>query len=851
MLVQAAEHAAFCRLVTIDGGQDVLSSMESLESMLESLHVLDASDSVSMDAWEAIASGVAKSGSSLVEAEEECRAENMQNYRKRIAELEARLEQKSLAPKVEPTQEGDDSAEEAPVDQLSQPTLTQHWSILEKSELSSEAQSPPSDTTVVSKYVQLVTSEYLGPAPSVRMRPFHWKKVPPSESLETIWTKAKLEEWNHVVALLEPHKIEMLFSASQTVKTGGDMPLQVKSIQQTALIDLRRAQQVSIMLSKFQCTFTEVKDAVMNLDASVLDIEKTAELITYVPFDEEMEVLKAYTGDIARLGPAERFFLEISCVPRYKERLQVHRLIMTYDDRCMELAEKLSNLIKCLTELTKSKRLRRFMLHILAVGNFMNHGTSMGNAPSFRLDALNQAVNIRSNVEGVTLLHFLASHVQNTDPDLLKLPSDLAHAEAGAALSLTSMSELVAGLEQEKAILVQEHGKCAQKDPLRKILSEFLPHVNMPLDSVSKQLFKCQSLVKEVQVLFAETRPSVAQEDFCSAFANFKTALVSVIRDNEKARAKIASRADGNESFDTLLDQTRDDESFDITLDQSQSSVAGISPRRLETSSQPDAVSASRKAASASPLDEWLSENQLAAHAQALHFNNVTLDGLCELSETDMHDLGVVGSDRDRMVKAISRLKRERNWSGAVGERARPSEASFPAGAPSGAHPPAMPPRSRTPALPLVWGVCYGEAGEARRGQQNGWVEIQSRSKSHVAGRWEKFYAKRARNTLVRTSACPEPLIFSAQKRHLVLPCYVARARLHLTEACVFLQVLFTSDADLSSPVRKVCLDGVIVHRTDDRRQFVVEVRKSIFQEVSDSQLCLSLSFVSLLGSDA
>ena len=46
------------------------------------------------------------------------------------------------------------------------------------------------------------------------------------------------------------------------------------------------------------------------------------------------------------------------------------------------------------------------------------------------------------------------------------------------------------------------------------------------------------------------------------------------------------------------------------------------------------------------------------------------------------------------------------------------------------------------------------------------------------------------------------------------------------------LQVLFASDADLSSPIRKVCLDGVIVHRSDDRRPFVVEARKSIFQEV-------------------
>lgn len=46
-------------------------------------------------------------------------------------------------------------------------------------------------------------------------------------------------------------------------------------------------------------------------------------------------------------------------------------------------------------------------------------------------------------------------------------------------------------------------------------------------------------------------------------------------------------------------------------------------------------------------------------------------------------------------------------------------------------------------------------------------------------------------------------------------------------------QVLFASDTDLSTPARLVCLDGVVVHRSEDKRPFVVEARRSIFQEVS------------------
>ena len=247
-------------------------------------------------------------------------------------------------------------------------------------------QPPPLPGTAATKHVRLATSEYPGPTPSVRMRPFHWKKLPLSESSGTVWSKTKAEEWNEVVALLEPATMQILFSACQNVRSGSDTPVQTNRQQRTALIDLRRAQNVSILLSNFRCTVEELKQAVISLDSTMLTVDRTLELLKFIPSEEEIEVLKAYTGEMAGLGSAERFFLEISGIPRYKERLQVHHFILTFDDRCAELDEAFSRLINCLTEVTRSKRLHRFMLHVLAVGNFMNHGTSMGNAATFRLE---------------------------------------------------------------------------------------------------------------------------------------------------------------------------------------------------------------------------------------------------------------------------------------------------------------------------------------------------------------------------------------------------------------------------------------------------------------------------------
>ena len=800
--------------------QAVLSTLESLETVLESLQVLDGPGYVSLATWEEISSKVVDSGNSIVAAERERAAQDVLGYQKRIAELEAQVKQQSSAAggiEADTGQEEDDDedASSSRVKQLSLQTSEKQLSLVDPS--SAPLPPPHRGRNVVSKFVKLGTSDYPGPAPSVRMRPFYWRKVPPSESLETIWTKAQQAEWHDVVGLLDPQKIEVLFAANQTVRTGVDMPLQVKMVQKTALIDLQRAHSVSVMLSKFRCTFKEVKEAVTNLDASVLDIDKTTEMIEFVPSDEEIEILKAFTGDVTTLGSAERFFIEILGIPRYKERLQIHRLILTFDDRCTQVAEKLSSLIKCLIELTKSKRLRRFMLHVLAVGNFMNYGTSIGNAPSFRLEDLNQAFKIQSNVEGVSLLHFLVAHIHNTDPDLLRLPRDLAHVEAGAAVSLSSISEMVEGLEREKAIAVRENGKCGQKDPMRKILATFLPHVNVSLESVTKQLLRCKSLVNDAKALFAEARPAVTQENLCQAFSDFKSALLSVMRDNEGARAKISSCGiEINETSDSTLDQSRDDAGsecnvsmFDLAL--TRSLDVGMSPTRSGTS-----------------LDE------------ELELKKVTLDGILELGPTGLQDLGVAGvQERDRMATAISRPRRDRSGGAAAEQRSQnPAHTQIlTEGAAEGTRPPAMPPRSRAPALPpgpLAWGVCYGEAGAPSKGQKIGWIEVQTRSKT-----WEKYYAKRARNTLVELCAI-EHLLASHSCCAYTLTCIcqvcicgiVCKSDIAYCNRCPCLQVLFASEADLSSALRKVCLDGVIVHRSDDRRPFVVEARKSIFQEV-------------------
>jgi len=424
-------------------------------------------------------------------------------------------------------------------------------------------------------------------------------------------------------------------------------------------------------------------------------------------------------------------------------------------------------------------------------------------------------VSIRSNVEGVTLLHFLASHIRNTDPDLLHLPADLAHTEVGASISFTSLSELMKSIQTELEIAIGESEQSTGKDAvmrpaavtrLKKILADFLPHSKKYCQSLTDQHAKCQSLIKEAKALYAEMSPSVSQEELCRAFSTFKTALVSVIKDNETARAKL----NGDSPRDGMVQGVQS---------HLKAGVLASSELRSETESVQSIVSAGTSSfsatslrnelkhasASSTPLDDWLLNNHLEAYTQVLKLNRVTLDGLVDLTDDDLKDLGILETDKKLMLKAITKLKHERQGIPIPLEKSSTqysgnSLTSSQSANANGA--PALAPQSRVPARDgsMAWGECYGGGGQAAKGQKHGWVEIQRRG----VNRWENFYAKRAKNTLV----------------------------------------LFASndDEDLSRPIQLMCLDGVVVNRSDDVRPFVVQARKSIFQESKDDFFLAAIS---------
>lgn len=97
-----------------------------------------------------------------------------------------------------------------------------------------------------------------------------------------------------------------------------------------------------------------------------------------------------------------------------------------------EVQPRIKSVMEASREVARSRRLRRLLELVLALGNYMNRG-ARGNASGFRLTSLNRLADTKSSaVKGTTLLHYLVEILEKK----VQI-SCFSHLLSGTAVSLS------------------------------------------------------------------------------------------------------------------------------------------------------------------------------------------------------------------------------------------------------------------------------------------------------------------------------------------------------------------------------------------------------------------------------
>ncbi|KAK7407041.1 hypothetical protein VNO78_08681 [Psophocarpus tetragonolobus] len=314
------------------------------------------------------------------------------------------------------------------------------------------------------------------------LKPLHWVKVARATK-GSLWADSQKQDSGTRAPEIDISELESLFSAASTsdsssTKGGGRRGPNINKPEKVQLVDLRRAYNCEIMLSKIKIPLPDMLKAVLALDSAVLDIDQVENLIKFCPTKEEMEMLKNYAGNKEMLGKCEQFFMELMKVPRVESKLRVFAFKITFSSQVSDLKSNLNTINNASREVKESGKLRQIMQTILTLGNALNQGTARGSAVGFKLDSLLKLSDTRARNNKMTLMHYLCKLLAEKMPELLDFDKDLVHLEAASKIQLKALAEemqaVSKGLEKVEQELAASENDGAISTGFRKVLKNFL-----------------------------------------------------------------------------------------------------------------------------------------------------------------------------------------------------------------------------------------------------------------------------------------------------------------------------------------------------------------------------------------
>ncbi|XP_058203481.1 formin-like protein 17 [Rhododendron vialii] len=373
------------------------------------------------------------------------------------------------------------------------------------------------------------------------LKPYHWLKL--TRAMQgSLWAETQKSDEASKAPEFDMTELESLFAATIPTNgsTGGKSNRRGSGPKsdKVNLIDLRRAYNCEIMLTKVKVPLPDLMGSVLALDDSALDVDQVDNLIKFCPTKEEMELLKNYNGEKEILGKCEQFFLELMKVPRVESKLRVFSFKIQFRSQVSELRNNLNIVNSVADEIRNSAKLKRIMQTILSLGNALNHGTARGSAVGFRLDSLLKLTDTRAKNNKMTLMHYLCKVLAEKLPELLDFVTDLKSLEASTKIQLKYLAEekqaVSKGIEKVLQELTASENDGPVSENFCKILKEFLGFAEAEVRSLAPLYSGVGRNADALALYFGEDPARTPFEQVVSTLLNFVRTFVRAHDENLK-----------------------------------------------------------------------------------------------------------------------------------------------------------------------------------------------------------------------------------------------------------------------------------------------------------------------------
>ncbi|ETV93743.1 hypothetical protein H310_12319 [Aphanomyces invadans] len=413
--------------------------------------------------------------------------------------------------------------------------------------------------------------------PNVDMRALFWTRIPVNVVQSTVWntlsdTKVPLENFD----------LEWMFrkNPDATKKPDDDAFKKKKENTAVLLLDSKTQQNVGIAIARFKLSPAEVKAGLLSMDKDAITVDHLSSLIALAPTLEEQDILKNYDGPVDVLGGVEKFFLEMLSIPRYTQRIKCFRFSLQFEHRVLEIQAQVDTLSAATDQIADSTKFRAILETVLAIGNYMNGGTARGGAYGFKLDALAKLHTVRGIDPKVNLMHYLARHLEEHQPDLISFVTEVPHIPEAKRLSLDQIKADINMCNSELTMLQgQVQASKNDSNPLDQFYAKMAPFAREAaevMDEVTREFAAVESAFTELVGSFGEDARKFGAMDFFSILDEFTTELKKAFRANQSKEFATVWDSTAKAREQAKLAQREKELSEKLSADQAKALYGGV-----------------------------------------------------------------------------------------------------------------------------------------------------------------------------------------------------------------------------------------------------------------------------------
>jgi len=326
------------------------------------------------------------------------------------------------------------------------------------------------------------------PLQQAKMKPLGWQKITEPKD-GSFWANQR----EVADVKIDQAKLEQLFDWSAL---GRREDVSGVSKGKVSLTGQTRAMGICVVLHHRAIKHVRpqrLRDAILALDGTVLTPEVTELLLAcdprtgqpiVLPTTEEIEAVRSHLETellLDSLDEASKFLLVFHDVPHLHERLLLHQFRGSFAEKFSQIQKQLSIMTEALMQVKSSKRLASILDLVLEIGNFLNGGTSRGDARGFRLSVLGQLSHMkqvlrkspalnnddlmgqRRELTMLSLVDHLVELITAQKPDLLDLEEELSSISLATRVELKNIGNDVQELRRDLQRISQSAGVSLQR----------------------------------------------------------------------------------------------------------------------------------------------------------------------------------------------------------------------------------------------------------------------------------------------------------------------------------------------------------------------------------------------------